>query len=153
VHKPGEITLMRVRKDRMGDRAAYEFFAGLDGRGRPKWVSRREQRRPVWEDRANGVMRISAAYNPGLKRYLLVAEHTKRARGNIAIYEAPEPWGPWRTVYFASNWGADHIETSTFFWNFSPKWWSDGGRSFVLVFTGTGSNDSWNTVEGRLVLP
>jgi hypothetical protein len=44
--------------------------------------------------------------------------------------------------------GEPYVEASTFFWNFSNKWLSSDGRDFVLVFTGVGSNDSWNTVHG-----
>jgi hypothetical protein len=38
---------------------------------------------------------------------------------------------------------------STFYWNFSNKWLSPDGKDFVMIFTGTGSNDSWNTIRGR----
>ena len=150
MHKPGEITLLRAARTRLTEPAAYEFFAGIGDDGAPRWTAEPKQRRPVWRDERSGVMRISAGLCPGPDRYLLVAEHTRRAQGNIGIYEAPEPWGPWRTVYFAREWGKGHIEVSSFFWCFCPKWWREGGRKFTLVFTGTGSNDSWNTLDGRL---
>lgn len=65
--------------------------------------------------------------------------------------------GPWTTVaYFdhaeSDQFGAGEIQDSTFFWNFSNKWLSDDGTDFVLVFTGVGENDSWNTVEGRFAV-
>lgn len=66
-----------------------------------------------------------------------------------AIFDAPEPWGPWTTVLYTTGWppegGADE---GVFFANFSPKWWSDDGRRFVLVFTGTGRGDAFQSVAG-----
>ena len=38
-------------------------------------------------------------------------------------------------------------------WNFSNKWQSEDGRNFVLIFTGKGRNDSFNSVEGNFILP
>ncbi len=151
VQKPGEIALMRVPKTAIMDRAQYEFFAGLDGSDNPIWVTDLTQRQPVFED-ANGVgWNTSLSYNPGLGRYLLTTEHTATFQGNIGIFDAPEPWGPWTTVLYDTQFGAPAIAASTFFWNFSNKWLSADGKDFILVFTGIGSNDSWNAVRGTLV--
>jgi hypothetical protein len=40
------------------------------------------------------------------------------------------------------------LEQSLFQWNFAPKWFRNGGRDFTVIFSGTGSNDSWNTLDG-----
>ncbi|TCK18181.1 uncharacterized protein DUF4185 [Thiogranum longum] len=149
VHKPGEIVLIRVPGDRLFDRKAYAFYAGTEPDGTPGWTARVEHRKPVFVDEINGVMRTSAIYNRGLGRYLLVTEHSHRSRGNIGIYEAPEPWGPWSTVLFQTGFGSPHVQANTFFWNFSSKWTRAGGEHFTLLFTGRDANDSWNTVEGR----
>ena len=37
------------------------------------------------------------AYDAGVGRYLLTVAHG-RGGGRIGVFEAPEPWGPWRTV-------------------------------------------------------
>jgi hypothetical protein len=151
VQKPGEIALLRVPRTGIMDRSQYEFFAGLDGSGLPMWVSSIALRQPVFEDRDGGVgWNSSASYNPGLERYLLITEHTATSRGNIGVFDAPEPWGPWTTVLYQSGFGVPIIEASTFFWNFANKWLSPDGHDFVLIFTGTGSNDSWNSVRGVL---
>jgi hypothetical protein len=34
--------------------------------------------------------------------------------------------------------------------HFAPKWWSDSGLEFTLVFNP--GDDAWNTVRGRFVL-
>ena len=38
---------------------------------------------------------------------------------NLGIFEADEPWRPWKTVEYYTNW---NNTGSTFFWNFSNKW-------------------------------
>lgn len=146
MQKPGKITLLRVPKDRLAEKAAYRFFGGLDARGQPSWTADITARKPVWEDAVNGTHRIAASYNAGLKRYFLSTMTVDRL-GWAAIYEALEPWGPWRTVLFEKNperWGRKVI---TF--TFSNKWASADGREFVIVHT---KNDSWASVEGRFEL-
>ena len=148
VHKPGEIALMRVLKHRIMDRSAYEFFAGLDSGKDPMWTRDIKLRKPVFAD-PNGVgWNTSVSYNPGIVRYLLATEHTQTYKGNLGIFDAPEPWGPWTTVAYIGSFGIPQIEPTTFFWNFSNKWLSQDGKNFVLIFTGVRSNDSWNTVRG-----
>jgi hypothetical protein len=152
IHKPGEIVLIRVAKERLLDRDAYEFFAGTGDDGRPLWKPNVRDRQPVFTDAVNGVMLVSATYNPGLGRYLLITEHGGKAEGNIGVYEAPEPWGPWSTVLFQRVFGAPHVQANTFFWNFSNKWTSTDGLQFTLLFTGRDDNDSWNSVRGSFLV-
>ena len=46
---------------------------------------------------------MSVSYNPGLKRYLLCTEHDAGFHGNLGILDAPEPWGPWTSVWYGSE--------------------------------------------------
>ena len=135
VQKPGAISLWRVPQTRVMERARYEFFAGLSSAGAPQWTAS-FQRKPVFADAANGIMRTSVSYNPGIQRYLLITEHTARAKGNIGIYDAADPWGPWTRVLLEHGWGSPDIEPNTFFWNFSNKWLSADGKTFVLLLQG-----------------
>jgi len=157
VHVPGKIDLARVPKEKLMDRADYEFFAGTDEGGRPRWTSDPDERRPVFENPSGVGWNLSVSYNPGLKRYLLCTEHTATFEGRLGMFDAPEPWGPWTTVLYAEGaevFRAGRIETSTFYWNLSNKWLSQDGRDFVLIFTGIKTKDSWNTVEGTFrVIP
>jgi hypothetical protein len=134
------------------DRSQYDFFAGLDGQGNAKWVKDLATGEPVFRDASGVGWNLSVSYNPGLRRYLLITEHTKSGRGNFGLFDAPEPWGPWTTVHYISAFGASYIEASTFFWNFSNKWLSPDGKEFVLIFTGIDENDSWNLVTGSFVV-
>jgi hypothetical protein len=81
----------------------------------------------------------------------MVTNHTARNLGNIAIWEASEPWGPWNQVTKEFGWpGNDPNAPSesqlprTFaFGNFSPKWLSNDGRDCVFVWF---RPDAWNSV-------
>ena len=150
VQKPGEIILMRVPKDKLMEREKYEFFAGQDNAKEPKWKMDFSARKPVFLDAENGVgWNTSVSYNVGLKRYFLITEHKETMKGNIGIFEAPEPWGPWSTVLYENQFGKGEIQQKTFFYNFSNKWLSKDGKEFVLIFTGIEETDSWNTVSGK----
>lgn len=157
IQRPGTVYLARCPDESLMDRSTYEFFAGIAG-GRPTWTKNIAQKRPVFEDRENGTgWVLSVTYNRGLRRYLLMTDHITSNRGNLGIFDAPEPWGPWTTVLYldearGTNFGAGRIEPNTFFWNMPTKWQSRDGLDFTLVFTGSGrgkNNDSFNLVRGR----
>ncbi len=161
LQKPGFIHLARVPKDKIMEREAYEFFAGMRGK-KPSWTKNVEKKKPVFEDK-NGVgMPMGISYNPGLKRYLLTTEHENAHRGNFGLFEGPTPWGPWATAaYFSQSEGtefghdyAEEVPPNGFFWAFPTKWIDESGRSMIMTFTGGGrgkNNDSFNTVRVRLV--
>jgi len=72
------------------------------------------------------------------------------ANGGQLYAEASDgSWWRWN----GSGWSFSSapIEPTVFQWNFAPKWFRDGGRSFTLIFSGTDSNDSWNTVDGTFI--
>jgi hypothetical protein len=152
VQKPGFIDLMRVPKERLADRAAYQFFKGLDWDGNPLWTDDLNERQPVFEDWSGVGWNVSVTYNSGLERYLLMTEHEQTMRGNLGIFDAAEPWGPWTKVHYGNQFGENHIQPTTFYWVFSNKWFSNGGLDFVMIFTGTGGNDGFNLVKGQFIL-
>lgn len=149
IQKPGDIALMRVPKTRLMNRAKYEFFAGFASNNHPIWSTNIKARKPVFSD-ANGVgWNTSVSYNPNIGLYLLITEHSKSFRANIGVHGAPQPWGPWTTVYYG-KFGKGKIEQTTFFYNFATKW--NNGNDFVLIFTGIDGNDSWNSVQGTFLI-
>lgn len=146
VRLPGRINLMRVHRERIEEKTAYEFFAGTGADGSPRWTSIPGERRPVWEDAVNGTHRIAVSYNAPLKRYLLTTIARDRT-GWMSVYDAPEPWGPWTHVHTEHNpmrWGR-----LTIIFTFVNKWLSDDGRDFVIVHT---RNDHWASIEGRFLM-
>lgn len=149
--KPGMIDLARVPKNQILNRDQYSFYAGL-GNGEVLWTMDPRSRKPVFENSEGVGWCMNVTFNAGLNRYLLTTEHTETHRGNLAIFDSPEPWGPWTTIYYGKKWGEGHVPLNTFFWNFSNKWTSEDGKSFSLIFTGRKENDSFNTIRGTFVL-
>ncbi len=157
VQAPGVMWLARAPAagEAFTDRSTWEWVVDLDASHNPTWGDE-ASRVPVLED-PDGFMRSSAMYNPGLDRYLLVTNHTARNHGNIAIWEAPKPWGPWNVVLKESGWpGSDpsappesELSRTFAFGNFSPKWLSADGRQCVFVWF---RPDRWNSVACRFLV-
>lgn len=128
------MVLARVPKDRIRDRDAYEFFRDLDTEGNPLWTWDIRQRGAVFIH-PGGCYRSGISYNAGLRRYLwyqIVPGGDTRFEGGFGLYDAPEPWGPWTTVYFTTEWDVGPGESGTF----PTKWMSADGKTCHLVFSG-----------------
>ena len=52
--------------------------------------------------------------------------------GGLAVFDAPEPWGPWTTVYYTNRWDVGPGESASF----PSKWISADGRTLHLIFSG-----------------
>ena len=132
------MVLARVPKGRIRERAAYQFFQRLDAESQPQWTASIEERGGVFQH-AGSCYRSGVSYNAGLKRYLWCqilpgSRHAQgpRFQGGFGVYDAPEPWGPWTTVYFTTDWDVGPGEASTF----PTKWMSADGTRIHLVFSG-----------------
>lgn len=144
IQTPGHISLGRVPADDILDRSAWEYCSGVHA-GTPQWSSDIEARAPIFSDAGGVGWSVSVSYNAGLGRYLLCTEHHESGQGYLGIFDAPEPWGPWSTVSYVSNWeNAGH----TFYWSFPNKWLSADGEDFTLVYSGWQTEDAWHTVRG-----
>lgn len=117
-----DLYLARVPKDRIQDRSAWRFFAGMDADDKPTWVKDMAQRKPVLHDartvypqlRCGGrpgdldahdvsvISQGSVIYNAPLKRYI----YTSWTWYTFEFYEAPTPWGPWR-LFLHKDFGAE----------------------------------------------
>ena len=151
VQEPGRVMLVRVPAASIEDRGAYELFAGLDSSGEPQWSADPAARHAIYED-PDGVGPFpQMAFVPGLDRMVYANQHGSGS-GNasmqslLTMAEAPQPWGPWHVFHRAQFF--PEIERSVFQWDFAPKWFRNGGRDFTLIFSGKGSNDSFNTIDG-----
>jgi hypothetical protein len=128
------MVLARVPKDRLADRSAYEFFQGLCAPDQPLWTPEIRERGAVFTHPGR-CYRSGISYNAGLRRYLwcqILPGDDPRFRGGFGIYDAPEPWGPWTTVFFTEEWDVGPGETSSF----PTKWMSADGKTLHLVFSG-----------------
>jgi len=128
------MVLARVPAKRIATRDAYEFFQKLDADGAPVWTRDVDGRGAVFTHKGQ-CYRSSVSYNTPLRRYLWCQTGTgndTRFKGGFGIYDAPEPWGPWTTAFFTSQWDVGPGETSCL----PTKWMSRDGRIVHLVFSG-----------------
>ena len=96
------LVLARAPRERLRERQAWEFFAGLDPAGQPLWRPDIAERKPVFTYAGN-CQRPDAVFHPGLRRYLLALGYNHF--GGWGIFDAPEPWGPWAVAFHTYNWG------------------------------------------------
>ncbi|MCZ6671618.1 MAG: hypothetical protein O7C75_01635, partial [Verrucomicrobia bacterium] len=123
----------------------------LDFKGKPVWTPNVDKRGPVFLHFGN-CYRGGITYNPGIQRYIWcqilpesIHKGGPRFQGGFGIYEAPEPWGPWRTAFFTTEWDVGPGETS----NFPSKWMSQDGRTMQLVFSG---DDFFSIRKAQLII-
>jgi CubicO group peptidase (beta-lactamase class C family) len=141
------MVLARVPKDKIRSREDYEYFSQLTPDGRPIWAKDIEQRGGVFENRGK-CYRSSISFNAALKRYLWCQSgpgKDSRFAGGFGIYDAPEPWGPWTTVYVTDAWDVGPGETNSF----PTKWMSADGKTLHLVFSG---DDSFSVRQAVVTL-
>ncbi len=142
---PPGLGLFRVPKDQLANKASYEFFSGLDVNSNPTWSINVNQRQPVFSDPSGVNWGVNAMYNPVLGRYIMAVAHT--STGDWGIFEAPQPWGPWSTVAYYSDW---IDSTFKFTFVFPQKWMSPDSKTMYMIFSGTGIYDSFNVIKATL---
>jgi hypothetical protein len=136
-----DIVMARAPRNRVADREAYEFFAGLGDAGKPKWLADIAACAPIFTD-PHGTQRIAITYNAALRRYLLTTSHlppgvSATHTAALGVFDAPEPWGPWTTVYYSDHWSVvDGRDCRTYHHKFPTKWMSRDGKSMWLLYSG-----------------
>lgn len=143
-----DVVLFRAPKERLMERAAYEFFAGLDDQGEPQWTADVNAMQPVLSDPNGVTWGMQAMYHPVLHRYLLTVRQKDTGSG-WALFDAPEPWGPWTTVAYYDHW-LDGV--TKIMYSFNQKWMSVDGLSLWMIFSGLQDYDSFNAVQADLEL-
>ena len=145
-----DFVLMRAPKEQLMNRGAYQFYKGLDNNGNPLWTNDVRQRQPVFTNPGK-CGRSSISYHAGTGRYLwwqqvsTTGNVDTRYTGGLGIFEAPEPWGPWSTVYYTEKWDTGPGDLGCF----PTKWMSDDGKTIHLVFAG---NDNFSLRKATLVV-
>jgi outer membrane protein assembly factor BamB len=155
--EPNNTYLGRARTANLPDRSTYEYFSGLD-RDQPQWSADEHEAQPVFSDtRPNGNL-ATVVYVPGLKRYLLTSFH--KGPGELGIFDAPHPWGPWSTVAYEDHWGDMGNEGEGLTCSFPTKWMSPDGLTLWCTFSAYGpgakqgidAHDKFNLVKAKLEL-
>lgn len=104
---PTRLWLARVPRDKVMDRGAWTYFAGVGVDGTPAFDGDIQHRVPVLEDPTKVYTRAfysggahdmtvisqgGIVYDAPLKRYI----YTSWTEFTFEFYEAPAPWGPWK---------------------------------------------------------
>lgn len=135
-----KMILARVPKDKLREKGYYEYLAGYTGNNNPVWSEDYQKRKAVFTNPGK-CYRSGITYNKGLKRYLWCqviqvsdrgTARGPRFEGGLGIYEAPEPWGPWKTVFYTMDWDMGPGETASL----PSKWMSEDGKSGYFLFSG-----------------
>lgn len=136
--------LARVPNDRIQTRSAWEFYAGVDDRGDPRWTRDITGKKAVLEDDrllyADGsgkrcpvnqsvIGQGGVVYDKPLQRYIF----TSWSCATHQMYEAPEPWGPWK-LFLSKDFGPfftahNYGEYGT---NIPSKFISQDGKTLYL---------------------
>jgi hypothetical protein len=124
-----------VPKAQVAQREAYGFYAGGEADA-PRWSPDMADRRPIFSD-PKGVQRVGLTHNAALKRYLLVSAHRDGSGAvhtpALGVFDAPEPWGPWTTLYYSDTWSSDGWMIHH---KFPTAWMSADGLTLWLAFSG-----------------
>jgi hypothetical protein len=80
--------------------------------------------------------------------------------GQLGVFDAPDPWGPWTTVAYYENWGRMSAVGEGLSCEFPPKWISADGLTLWSVFSvygeggkqGVHGHDKFNLLKATLTL-
>ncbi|HEY7115363.1 MAG TPA: serine hydrolase [Tepidisphaeraceae bacterium] len=135
-HPFDAVSLARVPRSQIRDKAAYEYFVKTGPDGQPTWSRDITDRGPVFAYRAH-CERLDAIYDHGLGRYLLAVSY---GHGHgWGLFDAPEPWGPWTAAFTTSEWDVPQ----THGYRLTSKWMSEDGTRAWLVFSGLKPYDAF----------
>lgn len=147
-----QLVLCRVRKDKLLDRAAYEFFVSRSDDGAARWSADIAARGVVHTFPAGWVNRNVHPYSwhPSVVYYAPLGVYLMANWGMgtnetgdwftkpsyLGFWTAPHPWGPWKQVHEETAWTpANDKGARAYQPQIAPKWIAADGKSFWLVWT------------------
>ncbi|MBN2326924.1 MAG: hypothetical protein JXR73_07205 [Candidatus Omnitrophica bacterium] len=141
-----QIYLIRVQPgvESINDPGRYEFFAGHDPSGQPRWSHDFDAIQPLI-DWNNNCGCVTVTYNAPLKKYLMCVTDgwPTCAKMNSYILEADRITGPWKLVSYMKEFGEQG-----YFLNFPTKFISPDGRTLWLCYSGNFATN-WNEMTIR----
>lgn len=138
------VVMARVHKSNISEYKEYQYFERLDAHGAPVWTDDISLRGAIFEYSRN-CRRLDVVYNPSIRRYLMAIGYN--SKGGWGLFDAPEPWGPWTTVFHADKWDIK----GTHSYRLPAKWISEDGKIMYLVFSGI-SSDSYDAFCVRKII-
>ena len=152
-----EFYLGRAPTGKLLDRSSYQFFCSLPNE-RPRWSPDIAKAQPIFRDRNAMGDLATVVFVPALKRYLLTTFH--KGPGQLGIFDAPQPWGPWTTVAYYENWGEMGLEGHGLTCSFPSKCMSADGLTLWCIFSvycdgakeGINAHDRFNLLKATISL-
>ena len=136
-----QIYLLRVTPspETINDPAAYEFYAGKDADGRPRWTSDFGKIEPLLEWQ-NNMGCVTVTYNAPLGRYFMAITDGGDTCGkmNTYILESETLTGEWKLVTYMKDFGEQ-----AYFVNFPSKFISADGHRMWICYSGNFA-PNWN---------
>ncbi len=138
-----QVYLTRVTPslETINDPEAYEFFAGHDRDGSPRWTHNFKHIQPLleWNGR---VGHVTVTYNPGLQRYLMCITDGWPTIDTMNTYllEAAQLTGPWKLIVFMEKFGEQ-----AYFVNVPSKFISADGKTLWLCYSANFTNLAFGT--------
>lgn len=156
--KMNQLVMLRVLKDKILDRNAYEYFVSITPTGSAKWIKDINKRGIVHEFPKGWInynigpghsghayaWQPTVVYNKPLGVYMMAnwgmgvgSEGDWFGKPSyFGFYTAPEPWGPWTQVHEEKSWTPAGDNNSRCYQPvISPKWIAEDGKSFWMVWT------------------
>lgn len=128
----------------------FEYLVAFDGEGLPLWSSGGGNALAIFEDPRvppGADANATVVYDAALGRYVMATQHGNGA-GAMGFFEAPAPWGPWRTMAYYDDWGGfSETAGEGNGLSFPSKWISSDGRTLWGVFSAAGGFDSFNVIK------
>jgi len=142
-----KIYLCRVipSPENINDESKYEYFAGHDSNGQPKWSYDFQDVKPLveWE---NNCGCVTITYNAPLKKYFMcITNGWPNDTGPMDSYilESDHVTGPWKMVIYMDDFGSQG-----YFVNIPSKFISRNGRTFWLCYSANyTSKPQWTDPE------
>lgn len=154
LQSPGEIYLSRVPVGSIETMAAYEWLTATT----PTWGAVAD-RVPCFEHAGGiGWCMSGITYIEAVDLYVMCVQEDVVNAGNLSIYWARNPWGPWTQCFTTAAFGSGTLEDTLFGAYVAPKWQGalvGTSVDFVLLCSGIGSGlgmDSCNIVEGTFTV-
>ncbi len=134
-----EVYLCRVPRNQVANYDAYEYLSGF------------EQSLPVWSDTESPAIPVpginfssvfNVVYHPYIQRFLCLTDY--------ALFEAPNPWGPWIMSAQVLNWDSNADYWGAYSTTLFPK---DMGPDYIFFTTaGRTENVTYSMNISRLHL-
>jgi len=156
-----DIYLARVPISLIDDEFQYEWFLYRNPDGTAQWTRNFSRRAVVFHDNNGYGWHVSVVFHPGLDRILLTKPHynndddretiylSKSGINGLGIFDAPNPWGSWTTIYYNDNFLDEFVK---FNYIIPAKFINVDSEVFWMAWSGWPQYDNISFIKGRFLL-